>query len=196
MPLILGLVLISLVAGVSVSIFGYYTPFMYCSTILMAIGAGLLTTFEVNSGHAKWIGYQFVFGAGVGFGMQQTLIAAQTALPKADVPIGTALMMFSQTLGGALFVSVGQNVFTNQLVKNLTKRVPELGAAFILKIGATDLKSQVPSASLPGVLIAYNDALVQTWYVALALAILSGLGCSVVQWKSVKGRTLEHGGGV
>jgi hypothetical protein len=30
--------------------------------------------------------------------MQQTLIAVQTALPMADVPIGTATIMFAQTV--------------------------------------------------------------------------------------------------
>jgi hypothetical protein len=96
LPLILGLVIVSMVSGAAVSVFGYYTPFMYVSIVCMAIGAGLLTTLKVNSGHSMWIGYQFLFGAGIGFGMQQTLIAAQTCMPLKDVPIATAIMMFAQ----------------------------------------------------------------------------------------------------
>ena len=64
---------------------GYYTQFMFLSVILMSIGSGLLTTFHTNTGHSKWIGYQVFFGAGVGFGMQQTLIAVQAALPGPDI---------------------------------------------------------------------------------------------------------------
>jgi MFS family permease len=105
LPLILGLVIISMASGAAVSIFGYYTPFMYISIVLMAIGAGLMSTFTINSGHAMWIGYQFLFGAGIGFGMQQTLIAAQTCMPLADVPIATAIMMFSQVRLGPVFFS-------------------------------------------------------------------------------------------
>jgi hypothetical protein len=93
LPLILGLVIISIFAGGLVTWIGYYTPFMLISSVLMAIGAGLLTTLETDSNHAKWIGYQFIFGAGVGFGMQQSLVAIQTALPAADVAIGTSLMV-------------------------------------------------------------------------------------------------------
>jgi hypothetical protein len=94
LPMVLSLVILSLVAGGTVSVVGYYTPFMIASVILMTVGAGLLTTFEVDSGHAKWIGYQVLFGAGVGLGMQQTLIAVQTALPLPDVPIGTSYSSF------------------------------------------------------------------------------------------------------
>jgi MFS family permease len=195
LPMILGLVLVSVVAGGAVSAVGYYTPFMYGSTILMSIGAGLLTTFKPNTGHAKWIGYQFIYGAGVGAGMQQTLIAAQASLPLSDVPIGTAIMMFAQTLGGALMVSVGQNVFQNQLYKNLVAAVPDLNPATVIATGATELQHQVPVQYLSNVLLAYNDALTQTWYVALALAALSGFGAAVIQWKSVKGKKIEAIGG-
>lgn len=115
LPMILALVIISIVAGATVSIVGYYTPLMYVSTVIMAIGAGLLTTFKVDTGHAKWIGYQTLFGIGVGLGMQQPLMAAQTVLSIEDVPIGTSAMIFGQSLGGALMISVGQSVSTYPL---------------------------------------------------------------------------------
>jgi hypothetical protein len=188
LPAILGLVIVSMVAGVLVTVLGYYTPFMLASSVLMSIGAGLLTTLETDSGHAKWIGYQFLFGAGVGFGMQQTLVAVQTTLAADDVPIGTAIMMFTQTLGGALFISVGQNVFTNQLVKNLQSVVPDLDPSFVLAVGATEIKNQIDPKFLPGVLSAYNLALTQTYYVSVAAGALSIIGAAFVQWKSMKGK--------
>jgi hypothetical protein len=188
LPTILGLVIISMMGGVLVTVLGYYTPFMLISSVLMAIGAGLLSTFETDSNSPRWIGYQFLFGAGVGFGMQQTLVAVQTALPAADVPIGTAIMMFTQTLGGALFISVGQNVFTNQLIKNLASVVPDLDSKLVLTVGATELKHAIPAQFLPGVLTAYNLALTQTFYVSVAAGALSIIGAAFVEWKSMKGK--------
>jgi hypothetical protein len=188
LPTILGLVIISMMSGVLVTVLGYYTPFMLISSVLMAIGAGMLTTFEVDSKSPQWIGYQFLFGAGVGFGMQQTLVVVQTALPAADVPIGTAIMMFTQTLGGALFISVGQNVFTNQLIKNLASVVPDLDSKLVLTVGATELKHAIPAQFLPGVLTAYNLALTQTFYVSVAAGALSIIGAAFVEWKSMKGK--------
>jgi len=191
LPTILGLVIISMASGGLVTWTGYYTPFMLLSAVLMSIGAGLLSTFEVDSNSPRWIGYQFIFGAGVGFGMQQTLVAVQTVLPAADIPIGTSLMMFSQTLGGALFISVGQNVFTNSLIKNLKTVVPDLDANIVLTVGATELKNQIPERYLAGVLSAYNLALTQTFYVSVATATLSIVGAAFVQWKSMKGKKIE-----
>jgi hypothetical protein len=191
LPAILGLVIVSIVSGGLVSYLGYYTPFMLVSSVLMAIGAGLLSTFEVDTNHSKWIGYQFIFGAGVGLGMQQTLIAVQVALPAADVPIGTAIMMFTQTLGGALFISVGQNIFTNKLISNLRSVVPNLDPRIVLATGATELKNAVPQQFLKGVLIAYNTSITQTFYVSVAAAVMSIIGAAFVEWKSMKGKNVQ-----
>ncbi|KAK8256260.1 major facilitator superfamily domain-containing protein [Phyllosticta capitalensis] len=197
LPMILSLVALSMIAGVSITLIGYYVPFMIASSILMSIGAGLLSTFQVNTGHAKWIGYQVFFGAGVGLGMQQTLIAVQTALPVADVPVGTATMMFAQALGGALFISVGQNVFQNQLLNNVKANVPnsdQLLQNMVLGTGATDIqnviKAQFPDLLQP-ILKSYNDALTQTFYVSVAMGVLSLLGACCVEWKSVKGKKID-----
>jgi len=188
LPLILGLVIVSMLGGVAVTVIGYYTPFILVSSILMAIGAGLLSTFETDSNSPRWIGYQFLFGAGVGFGMQQPLIAVQTALEAADVPIATAIIMFSQTLGGALFISVGQNIFTNQLLKHLKDVVPELDTSLVLRTGATELKNAIPERFLAGVLSAYNLALTQTFYVSVACAAMSLIGAVFIEFKSMKGK--------
>lgn len=192
--MILALVLMSIVAGGLVTALGYYAPFMIVSSVLMAIGAGLISTFEVDTGKAGWIGYQIVYGFGVGFGMQQSLIAAQTVLHLDDVPVGTSLIMFMQTLGGALFISIAQNIFTNSLLSNLTSKAPGFPSGIILRTGATSLKDAVVKLNvdlLPNVLIAYNEALRQTFYTSLAVAALSLIGAVVVEWKSVKGKKIE-----
>ncbi|KAI8936024.1 hypothetical protein NX059_007526 [Plenodomus lindquistii] len=191
LPAILGLVVISMAAGLLVTYIGYYTPFMLISSVLMSIGAGLLTTLEVDSGSPKWIGYQFMFGAGVGFGMQQTLIAVQTALPAPDIPIAVACQMFFQTLGGAVFISVAQNVFTNQLIKNLATVVPDLDASIVRMTGATELKSVIEQKFLPGVLVAYNLTLTQVFYASVATAVASICGAAFVEWRSMKGKNIQ-----
>lgn len=90
--MILGLVIVSIFAGISITLVGYYTPFMILSSIFMAVGVGLLSTFKVGTGHSMWIGYQAIYGFGVGFGMQQPLIAAQTVCSLEDIPTATAIV--------------------------------------------------------------------------------------------------------
>lgn len=191
LPLILAQVLASVLTGVLITVIGYYTPFLYVATILMSIGAGLLTTLTVTSGAGMWIGYQILFGLGTGSGFQQPLIAAQTVLPLEDVPIGTSVVMFVQLLGGALIVSVAQNIFGNALVTNLHANVPGLNPAAVTRSGATNLLSVVGPEFIDKVLIAYNAALTKTFQIPLVLACLSLFGAILMEWKSVKGKKIE-----
>jgi MFS family permease len=93
-PFLLGVIIMSIIAGVGVTMIGYYAPPMIGTSIIMSIGAGLSTTLAVNSGHAEWIGYQVLLGLGIGMGLQQPLICIQAVLPIEDVPIGTGVIMF------------------------------------------------------------------------------------------------------
>ncbi|KAK8055147.1 hypothetical protein PG993_000374 [Apiospora rasikravindrae] len=181
LPMLISVVVASMMAGVAVTVFGYYTPFMIAATVLMSIGAGLLSTFQPATSRAAWIGYQVVFGFGVGLGMQQPLMAVQAVLNMADVPTGTAIIVFAQTLGGSLFVSVGQSVFTNQLVKSLAANVPSLSPATL------------PVEDLAGVQMAYSEALTRAFLVTVALSVISIVGCALNPWKSVKGKNIEAG---
>ncbi|KAH7032387.1 major facilitator superfamily transporter [Macrophomina phaseolina] len=186
LPLILGFVVGSILTGAAVTRFGYYAPFMITSSVVLSIGAGLLTTLKTNSGRPEWLGYQVLYGFGLGFGMQQSNIAVQCVLPRAEVPIGTTLIFFAQQLGGALFVSVCQNVFSNELVKGVRRLAPEVPPRAVVGTGATDLKNVFGPDSLPSVLQAYNGALIKALTVALVMSCLSILGSSVIEWKSVK----------
>lgn len=190
-PLILGLVIMSMIGGGAVTALGYYTPFVIASTILATIGAGLLSTFEANTGSPKWIGFQALFGIGAGLGMQQTIIAIQSVLPTEDIPVGTAVVMFTQTLGGALFVSVAQNVFTNSLLRNVQTIVPNLDPMVVLAAGATTLQKEIPAQYLAGVREAYNSAITDTFYVGVTTAALSIIGALAMEWKSIKGKKIE-----
>jgi hypothetical protein len=98
-------------------------------------------------------------------------------------------------LRGALFVSVGKNVFTNQLLSELLQEAKGFDANVILKLGATTLKTAVPPEYLPGVLVTCNRALTETWYVSVAMSCLTGIGAATLEWKSVKGRKIEMGVG-
>ena len=187
-PLILGVVIFNILSSVLTTVLGYYLQFAYLSIILSAIGAGLLTTLQVDSGHPAWIGYQFLLGAGIGLGNQQSLIAAQTALPLEDVAVGTAIMMFVNALAAAIFVSVGQNVFTNELFRGLIGNTFGVDPQLVLTTGATELKSRVPVEAYQMVLRAYNHAVTRTFFVAVALSCCALVGALSMQWLSVKGK--------
>ncbi|KAF7332448.1 Major facilitator superfamily transporter [Mycena kentingensis (nom. inval.)] len=198
LPMIIALAISAIITGGLLAVVGYYTPFMIFSSTLMAVGAGLMTTFKASgTSSGKWIGFQVLFGFGFGAGMQQSMMAVQTVLDMKDVPTGVALLMFIQTLGGALFVSVAQNVFTNRFVHGIIHDInnPDLSPSTILNAGATSIRSVVPATLLGPVLEVYNSALVAAFYVAAAMAALSMVGSLLMEWRSVKGKKKGEGGG-
>lgn len=159
---------------------------MIMASITATIGMGLISTWTVNSTFSQWFGYQAMTGLGIGMGMQQPMIAVQTVLPINDVPVGTSIIVFMQTLGAAVFISVAQSVFQNQLLKSLQASVPGVNAEMILHIGATDIWSEVPPQIRPAVLVAYNQALTKAYTVATAMMALTILGSLSIEWKSVR----------
>lgn len=185
LPLVLALVAGSIIGGAVTWNVGYYTAPLLVGTVIMSVGVGLLTTFSVNTSQAKWVGYQFLYGFGLGLGMQAPSMAAQTVLDKKDVPIGASLMFFSQWLGGAVFVSVGQNVLSNKLVEGL-RVLPGFDIGWVTQSGATDLRDAVPEKALGIVLDVYNAALTRTFDIALAMSCAAILGALAMEWKSVK----------
>ena len=193
LPMILGLVIMGITAGILTKKIGYYTPWMIVSSVLTPIGAGLMTTFTPHTGSPKWIGYQVLFGMGLGVGNQQPSVAAQTVLSRKDVSIGAALMMFSQTLSGAIFLSVANNIFDTQFAHNVLG-IPGVNVQSVTTTGATDLKSTIPVDLLPEVLVAYNDALRGVFYLVTALASCTIFGSLAMEWKSVKKDKQASGG--
>jgi MFS transporter len=185
-PLVGGVVVGSISSGAIVNRVGYYTQFMYLGSILMAVGNGLLTTLNIDSHSNKWIGYQVIAGLGVGFGMQQSNLAVQTCLPNRDVPIGTSIIFFFQTFGGALFMSVGQNTFIDKFISQLAKHVHNVNPNIVF-IGATSLRNAVPADTLPAVLQAYNFSVTQgPFLVSTITACISIFGAIGTEWRSVK----------
>ena len=183
---ILSFVVFSTISGILVTVLGHYTPFIWSSAILMSIGTGLLATLSTDSSAGAWIGYQIIFGVGVGLGYQQIYVSVQNVLPPGDVPIATALMSMGQNLGGAIFVSVAESVFTNHLSANLGQ-IPNLDVPKIVGAGATAFRQIVPADQLPAIYVAYNGAIRNAIYVAVATSASSALGAVLIEWKSVKG---------
>lgn len=186
-PMVLSLVLGTIISGQITGRIGYYTPFAYLSVVLMSIAAGLISTWTVSTGHSMWIGYQVFYGFGLGVGMQQGNMAAQTVLSRKDVPMGISLVMLTQMLGGAIFVSVGQNVLDQFLVSGITKLAPGIDPKMIVNTGATALRNLVSPELLPEILMAYNYALRQTFYIAVGMSAVAAVGAFSLEWKSVKG---------
>lgn len=150
----------------------------------------MIYTLEVSSNAGKWIGYQLLSGFGAGAGVQIPFIAVQVVLSSKDMPTGNAIAIFFNSLGGAISISIAQNVFSNGLKENLPKFAPQVSAEMVIASGATHLKDVIPKELLPGVLEAYMKALTDSYVLPIAVGgIAAGCAC-FVEWKSVKGKKI------
>jgi hypothetical protein len=86
----------------------------------------------------------------------------------------------------SIMPGAGESVFSNRLVSAIRSVLPDFDSNALQDVGATSLRNVVPSGELDAVLRAYNEALVQTWHVAVAVATLSILGTVIVEWRNVK----------
>ncbi|GAB0137630.1 hypothetical protein EsDP_00005887 [Epichloe bromicola] len=75
MPLILGFLAMSILSGMIKNITGYHNPSMLLCTVLATVGAGLISSLDVDTPRPTWIGYQALLGIGIGVGLQQPIDA-------------------------------------------------------------------------------------------------------------------------
>ncbi|KAJ5685232.1 hypothetical protein N7536_007851 [Penicillium majusculum] len=192
LPFMLATVVSSIMVGALVTTVGYYTPFLISSTAIAAIGTGLITIYDVDISTGKWIGYQIVVGAGIGAGLQIPMTAVQTVLKPEDIPVGTAAITFFQTLGGAIFIAVGQSVFQNGLIEGIRAYAPGVDPSVIISAGATEMRHVLITLDqldqLDDVIRAYMNGLRDTYRVSLALMVAAFVAACFVEWKSVKKR--------
>ncbi|KAK7990679.1 hypothetical protein PG990_014959 [Apiospora arundinis] len=188
LPMLLGVIFCVIISGFTVSWLGYYTPFMILGTVLMSIGAGLLTTISPDTSKVLLILYPVLFGAGIGVGFQQPIIGCQAALPKEDIPVGTSIIVFGQTIGAAVVLSAGDSVFQTRLTRNIKEYLDISldNSAQILQSGPNSVVSMLSPDQLPVLIAAVNKTMNQVFYVSLAMAALSVFGALAMEWRSVK----------
>ncbi|KAF1941820.1 MFS general substrate transporter [Clathrospora elynae] len=185
----------SIVIGGLITVVGWYAPFMWFGSAVFAIGAGMLYTLKVGSPASQWIGYQIIAGIGAGAGVQIPFVAVQVVASEKDMPTANACVMFFNSLGGALSISIAQNIFVNTLSKEIPKYVPGFNPKTIAQAGATNLREVVPENLLPGVLHGYNNAIVTAFILAIATSSIAFFVSLGMEQKSVKGKKIVPGGG-
>ncbi|KAK4624020.1 MFS-type efflux pump MFS1 [Fulvia fulva] len=187
-PMVLSLVVGAIGAGQIVGRMAYHTSFAMASSVIMPIGAGLISTFDLNTGSGKWIGYQILFGLGMGMGMQQGTMAAQTVLHRKDVRRAYHFASSASSLVEPSLCPSGKMRFIQKFTTGLTTLVHDLDVGEVVNTGATEIAKIVPEKDLHEVLVAYNDALRQVFVVGVVMACLPVIGAFSLEWRSVQGR--------
>jgi MFS family permease len=184
LPIIVSNSLGTLGAGWIASRYGHYVPLMWIGAPILAVGGGLYQLIRPDGPAAQWIGFQILSGVGYGICGQMPILAVQVVLGKADVPTGLVTVMFFQCLGGALAPSVGQNLFTDKLLRNLSK-VQGIDGAAVVAAGGREFRKNGPPELMDAVVDAFGSALRNMFWVALATPVLAWTASWAMEWRKI-----------
>lgn len=170
LPHIISTAVCSLTSGAIVSLTGHYVGLQVLGSSLVIIGAGLIYTLDLHSPRGKWIGYQILAGSGAGLSTQIPIIVGQTTAKSEDVASVTAVILFFQTITGAVFVSTAQSIFVNGLIEAVRHNSPDVIPQSVVAVGAAELKEVFTPDQLPGILRSYMTGLKDAYLFAITLA--------------------------
>ena len=188
LPLIITVVLTTITSGSLISVTGHYISWLYVAGIMSTLGAGLIYTLDITSPSGHWIGYQIVVGIGFGAGIQLPIIVGQALSEPADITTSTALMLFAQTIGGALFVGAAEAAYANTLLSTLQTTAPSVTPQSVIDIGATLIRTSFPADVVQGIIQAEMDGVHVVFALAIAGAGIGMLFVAGAKWVNLKGK--------
>lgn len=119
-PMMLGMVFTSIIAGQIIALVRFRTLFMTGLT-LMAVAFYLLSTLAVNTTQLTAISYIVVLGVGMGFIMPTVTIAVQNAFPPEQRGVATSSTQFFRSIGGTLGMTIFGVLLNQRSIELLNK---------------------------------------------------------------------------
>ncbi len=131
LPLMAGLLIMSLVSGQVITRTGKYKAFPIIGSIGMTLGLGLLATISVDTGKITTAVYMVILGLGMGCLMQITSLIGQNSVAMKDIGSATGAITFLRTMGGSLGVSLLGALYTSRLTASLTASLGGQGGSVV-----------------------------------------------------------------
>ncbi|KAK0636634.1 major facilitator superfamily domain-containing protein, partial [Bombardia bombarda] len=180
---------LAVLSGFLTSRIGYYVPQMIGCTVLVSVGAGLITRFGVDTSQGYWIGTLVLFGLGIGMGGQTPVMVPQTVLTGGDISRGTSVIIFAQTISGTIWVSVANTIFQDGIIAELAIHAPTANPNVVVAAGGNgfvEAMRRVYPDMVDQIVLSYSLALQRVWIIAVVLACVSTFGAVFQEWRSVK----------
>jgi EmrB/QacA subfamily drug resistance transporter len=178
LPLMVGLLITSIGSGRLITHTGRYKMFPIVGLLVAAGGLTLMSQLSVDT--SLWLAgvFMFITGAGIGMVQQVLVLAAQNAVPHADLGVATSGATFFRSLGGAMGVAVFGALLTHRLRDTIPSQLKAAGlSADEMPPGSATLGSPEQIAALPdpihlAVTTGFADALQTTFLAAVPFALL------------------------
>ena len=125
-PLMLGIVSMSIFSGKRITTTGRYKIFPIIGAAIMTLGLILMSTLNETTSFGVLSIYAIMVGAGLGLSMQTIVIALQNSVDFQDMGIATSSNTFFRSLGGAFGTAIFGTIFSNRVAYYLQDNIASL----------------------------------------------------------------------
>ncbi|MDN3270680.1 MDR family MFS transporter [Streptomyces sp. MA15] len=191
LPMILGLLVSSTVAGQVISRTGVWKRYLVAGAVFMTLGLGLLATIDADTSFTLLSVYMAVLGVGVGMLMQNLVLAAQNDVPASELGAATSVLSFFRSMGGTIGTSVLGAILANRVASEMTKGLDAAGIPSGGDGGGSGEGSVPDMSTLPEPLRqivehAYGVATADLFLIATPCALLALLTVVFIKEKPLK----------
>jgi EmrB/QacA subfamily drug resistance transporter len=181
LPLLAGLLAMSISSGIFISRTGQYRWFPLAGTIIVTIAVALLSRLGAHTSLGIVSLDILVFGIGLGLFMQVLTLVVQNAVPMKELGVATSSVTFFRSMGGAIGASALGAVLTAGITAELPRYLPPAALAVGgNKVGAligspaqlNALKRTHPAIH-EGIIQAYSHAIDRLFLAAVPVSVLS-----------------------
>jgi EmrB/QacA subfamily drug resistance transporter len=181
LPLLVGLLAMSISSGLYISRTGRYRWFPLAGTTVVTIGLALLSRLGAHTS-LTIVGLDIlVFGIGLGLFMQVLTLVVQNAVPIKELGVATSSVTFFRSMGGAIGASALGAVLTARITAELPRYLPPAALAvggnkvgkLIGSPAQLDALKHTHPAIHEGIIQAYSHAIDRLFFVAVPVSILS-----------------------
>jgi EmrB/QacA subfamily drug resistance transporter len=188
LPLMVGLLIVSIGSGRLISRTGRYRFFPIAGSAVTALGLYLLSLMGPATPEAlDWL-YMLVLGAGIGGVMQVLVIIVQNAVPHGELGVATSGATFFRSIGGSFGTAIFGAIFANVLVGNLATQLhgARLPAGFAAADVTPAILQHLPAFVHHAIVIAYAHSIQTVFIVSVPIAVLAFLATWLIPHTELK----------
>jgi EmrB/QacA subfamily drug resistance transporter len=177
LPLMAGLLVVSIASGQIISKTGRYRFFPITGAALMTLGMYLLSLMSTRSATWQDALYMLVLGMGIGGVMQVLVIIVQNGVPHSELGVATSGATFFRSIGGSFGTAIFGAIFSNVLAGNLARHLHGLTLPHGLSSADVTpaLLAKLPAAVHAGFTAGYAESIQTVFLVAVPIAALAFL---------------------
>jgi EmrB/QacA subfamily drug resistance transporter len=188
LPLMAGLLIVSISSGQIIARTGKYRFFPIAGTALMTIGLFLLHLMSPSSPTWADALYMLVLGMGLGGVMQVLVIIVQNGVPHSELGVATSGATFFRSIGGSFGVAIFGAIFSNVLVGNLAGKLHglTLPSGFTSSDVTPAALDHLSAAVRHAFVIGYAESIQTVFLIAAPIAALAFLASWLIPQVELK----------